>query len=277
MLEHMATAPQIAAAARPLRRENFPVASLLFPRALRPHLRTLYGYARLVDNLGDELPPDERPAALDELERELDACYAGTPSWPAMVELQATIREFSLPREPFERLLEANRIDQRVTEYATWTELLDYCSYSANPCGRLVLGLLRRSDERKLQGASDDVCTALQLVNFIQDVPRDLALGRVYLPAEDRDAFGVTVLDRPNEPLRRLLEFEANRARALLVAGATLERLIGGRMGRAVALFARGGVAAADALERARFDVFSARPSPSRTRLAREALTVLVR
>ena len=267
----------VATAARPVRRENFPVASLLFPKPLRPHLRTLYGYARLVDNLGDELPPKERLAALDELERELDACWSGTPSWPVMVALQPTIREFSLAREPFARLLEANRIDQRVFEYEAWDDLRWYCTYSANPCGRLVLGLLRRSDERRLQTASDDVCTALQLVNFLQDVPRDLALGRIYLPAEDRRRFAVTELDRPNEPLRRLLAFEGTRARELLVAGATLERLIGGRMGRAVGLFARGGMAAVDALERVRWDVFGRRPAPSRRRLALEALGMFIR
>jgi squalene synthase HpnC len=267
----------VATAARPLRRENFPVASLLFPRPLRPHVRALYGYARLVDNLGDELPPDERLAALAALERELDACFGGEPTWPVMRALQPTIREFSLPREPFARLLEANRIDQRVFDYETWDELKEYCRHSADPCGRLVLGLLRRSDERRLQSASDDVCTGLQLVNFLQDVPRDFALGRVYLPAEDRRRFGVTELDRPNEALRLLLAFEADRARRLLVAGATLERLLGGRTGRAVGLFARGGLAALEALARADYDVFSRRPQPSRARLAREAITTLVR
>jgi len=123
---------------------------------------------------------------------------------------------------------------------------------------------------------SDDVCTGLQLVNFLQDVPRDLALGRVYLPAEDRRRFGVTELDRPNEPLRQLLQFEAGRARGLLSAGEPLGRRLGGRTGRAVTAFARGGLAAVEALERARFDVFSGRPKPSRARLARTAIGALV-
>jgi squalene synthase HpnC len=267
----------VASVAKPLRRENFPVASLLFPRPLRPHLRALYGYARLVDNLGDELEQKRRLEALDELERELEACYTGEPTWPPMRRLQPTIHEFDLPREPFQRLIEANRIDQRISEYETWDELKWYCTHSADPCGRLVLGVLRRDGDPELVRSSDDVCTGLQLVNFLQDVPRDLALGRIYLPAEDRRRFGVTQLDRPNEPLRQLLAYESERARRLLTAGETLELRLGGRVGRAVALFALGGLAALEALERAGYDVFSSRPAPSRARLARAAVAVLVR
>jgi squalene synthase HpnC len=268
--------------------ENFPVASFLFPRALRPHLRAVYGFARLVDILGDEAEGD-RLALLDELEREVEACYiaepkpvargraspgraADQPSWPVMQQLQPTIREFDLPREPFLRLIECNRIDQRKSEYETWDEVLWYCDHSADPVGRLVLGLLRLADQPELVAASDDVCTGLQLVNFLQDVPRDLALGRIYMPAEDRRHFGVAVLDRPNEPLRALLRFEAERARGLLAGGRVLRERIGGRIGRAVGLFARGGLAALDTLEDAGWDIFTQRPRPSRLRLAREAL-----
>ena len=253
------------------RTENFPVASLLFPRALRPHLRAVYGFARLVDILGDEAEGD-RPALLDELEGEVEACYSGQPSWPVMQQLQPTIREFDLPREPFLRLIEANRMDQRISEYTTWPDLKHYCVHSADPVGRLVLGLLRRADDAELVAASDDVCTGLQLVNFLQDVPRDLALGRVYLPVEDRRRYDVTVLDAPNEPLTRLLRFEADRASGLLAGGQLLRERIGGRIGRAVGLFARGGLAALEALEDAGWDIFTRRPRPSRLRLAREAL-----
>jgi squalene synthase HpnC len=257
----------VASVARRARTENFPVASLLFPRRLRPHLRAIYGYARLVDILGDEAEGN-RLAALDELEREVEACYTGDPSWPVMQVLQPTIREFSLSREPFLRLIEANRMDQRIAEYETWDDLRQYCRHSADPVGRLVLGLLRLDTEPELVAASDDVCTGLQLVNFLQDVPHDLDLGRVYLPAEDRRRFGVTVLDRPSPELTRTLEFEAERARELLAAGRLLQARIGGRVGRAVGLFARGGLAALEALERARWDIFTQRPRPSRTRLA---------
>src|SRR5881398_3900586 len=260
-----------ASVARRARGENFPVASLLFPRALRPHLRRVYGYCRLVDILGDEAEGD-RSALLDELERELDASYDGEPTWPVMRELQPTIRTFELPRAPFLGLIEANRQDQRVAEYETWDELRDYCTKSADPVGRLVLGVLRRADDPELVAASDDVCTGLQLVNFLQDVPRDLALGRIYLPAEDRACFGVTRLDEPSVPLKRLLWYEAERARGLLGSGEELGRRLGGRVGRAVAVFARGGLAALEALERADWDIFSGRPRPSRARLALAAI-----
>src|SRR6478736_1315565 len=267
-----ATASSVAARART---ENFPVASLLFPRALRPHLRAIYGFARLVDMLGDEVPGD-RLAALDELEAQLEACYEGAPTWEVMRQLQPTIRACSLPREPFLRLIEANRMDQRVSSYETWLDLKGYCVHSADPVGRLVLGVLGRSDDGEVVALSDDVCTGLQLVNFLQDVPRDLALGRVYLPVEDRRRYDVTVLDAPNEPLTRLLEFEAERASGLLAGGQLLRERIGGRIGRAVGLFARGGLAALEALEDAGWDIFTRRPRPSRLRLAREAMGALV-
>jgi squalene synthase HpnC len=261
----------VASVARRARTENFPVASLLFPRRLRPHLRNVYGFARLVDILGDEVEGD-RLAALDDLEREVDACYSGEPSWPVMRALAPTIHEFALPREPFRRLIDANRMDQSRSEYETWDDLREYCRHSADPVGRLVLGLLHLDGEPQLVAASDDVCTGLQLVNFLQDVPRDLELGRVYLPAEDRRRFGVDALDRPSPELLELLRFEAARARGLLAAGQLLQERIGGRVGRAVGLFARGGLAALDALESAQWDIFTQRPRPSRTRLALAAL-----
>jgi squalene synthase HpnC len=280
----------VGAVAARARTENFPVASLLFPRAVRPHLRAIYGFARLVDILGDEyLAGDagkasasseatstsdvagDRLAILDELEREVDACYTGEPTWAVMRELQPTIRACDLPHEPFLRLIEANRMDQQISQYATWADLKHYCVHSADPVGRLVLGVLGR-DEPDLVALSDDVCTGLQLVNFLQDVPRDLALGRVYLPAEDRACFGVTKLNEPNIPLKRLLWYEANRARVLLESGEELGHRLGGRTGRAVAVFGRGGIAALEALERADWDVFNGRPRPSRARLALAAI-----
>ncbi|MGH2936292.1 MAG: squalene/phytoene synthase family protein, partial [Gaiellaceae bacterium] len=250
--------------------------SILFPRRLRGHVRALYCYARLVDELGDAYPGD-RLAALDELEREVELAFTGEPTWPVLRNVQPTVREFDLPREPFLRLIEANRMDQRVAEYETWDDVKQYCVHSADPCGRLVLGVLGRLGDEELVSASDSVCTGLQLVNFLQDVPRDLDLGRIYLPAEDRRRFGDPQLDRPSEELRALLRFEAERAAELLREAEILRERIGGRLGRAVALFGRGGLAALDSLETARWDLFTQRPRPSRARLAREAAVVLVR
>jgi squalene synthase HpnC len=255
--------------------ENFPVVSLLAPRAARPHLRAVYGFARLVDNLGDEAAGD-RDALLDELEQELD----GLPRSEIMRRLRVTIEACGLPREPFARLIEANRIDQRKSRYATWAEVREYCTYSADPVGRLVLGIYGRADEKELVAWSDSVCTGLQLVNFLQDPPRDLELGRVYLPQEDLHRFRVTDAELAgplSERFGALMAFEAQRARELLASGFPLAHALGPRVGRSVALFARGGLAALDALERARWDVFSDRPAPSRLTFARLTLAALLR
>src|SRR5262245_51256002 len=233
---------EVAEVAEKATGENFAVGSILFPRALRPHIRALYCYARLVDELGDSYDGD-RLAALDELEAQVVLTFEGEPTWPVMRNVQPTAREFDLPRDPFLRLIECNRMDQSISEYETWADLKDYCTYSADPCGRLVLGVLRRLDDAELVAASDDVCTGLQLVNFLQHVPRDLELGRIYLPAEDRRAFGDPALDRPGDYLRALLRFESERATGLLRSGELLRARIGGRLGRAVGLFARGGLA----------------------------------
>jgi squalene synthase HpnC len=255
--------------------ENFPVASLLAPRSARAHLRAIYGFARLVDNLGDEAGGD-RGALLAELERELD----GPPRTEIMRRLHETIAACGLPREPFARLIDANRIDQERTRYETWDGLRSYCTYSADPVGRLVLGVYGRVGDRELVAMSDAVCTGLQLVNFIQDPPRDLALGRVYLPQEDLRRFAVREEELGGPLTARvasLLRFEAERARALLERGLPLRRALGGRAGLSIALYARGGLAALAALERAGWDVFSARPAPTRWTIARLALRELAR
>jgi squalene synthase HpnC len=257
------------------RGENFPVVSLLAPRAARPHLRAIYGFARLVDNLGDEVEGD-RAVLLDELERELD----GPPRTEIMQRLHTTIQARRLPLEPFRRLIEANRIDQRRARYETWPDVREYCTYSAEPVGRLVLGVYGRAGDPELVAMSDNVCTGLQLANFMQDPPRDLALGRVYLPQEDLRRFGVRDDDLagPHSPhIAELLAFEAERARSLLLHGLPLAAALGRRAGRSVALYARGGLAALDTLERAGWDVFSSRPAPSRWTFTRLALRELLR
>jgi 15-cis-phytoene synthase len=268
--------PELALARIDARRsgENFPVASLLAPAEARPHLRAIYGFARLVDNLGDEAAGD-RLALLDELERELE----GPPRTEIMRRLHKTIEARSLPLEPFRRLIEANRIDQRKPRYETWDEVREYCTYSAEPVGRLVLAVYGR-DEPDLVAMSDDVCAGLQLVNFLQDPPRDLALGRVYLPLEDLRRFGLgdeELAGPGSERFAALGRFEAERAQALLARGFPLAGALGGRIGRSVALFARGGLAALEALEKSGWEVFSSRPAPGRLTFVRLAATELLR
>src|SRR5215218_6447464 len=223
--------PTADAVLRKARREYFPVASRLLPPGLRRHLLAVYGYARLVDDVGDELEGDSS-AELDEIERDLDRLYAGDgPRHPVLRPLARTIREFDVPREPFEKLLEANRQDQRVGSYPTYADLLAYCELSANPVGHLVLHVLRAATPERLE-LSDDVCTALQLVEHWQDVGEDFRRGRIYLPFEDRQLYGVTDEDLA-EPttltnVRTLVYFETRRTRRLLEDGAPLVHMLSG-------------------------------------------------
>jgi len=252
--------------------ENFPVASRALPRRVRSHLLALYGFARLVDELGDGAPPGagvdltvpERLTALDELERDLDRAYRGEAKHPLLKLLEPTLRECSLPRGPFVRLIEANRVDQRVSRYETWEQLRGYCELSANPVGELVLGVFGQATPARV-ARSDAICTALQLAEHCQDVAEDRDRGRVYLPLADMARFGCTIADlsseHAGEPLRQTVAFELARARELLARGAPLiDELRGVRERLAVAAFVAGGRAALDAIERASCDVLAGPP-----------------
>jgi squalene synthase HpnC len=253
--------------------ENFPVASRALPRRSRAHLLALYGFARLVDELGDggERPPAERLAALAWLESELERAYVGRAAHPLVVALTPTLHACALPREPFLRLIEANRVDQRVARYETWEQLLGYCELSANPVGELVLGVFGRATPERV-ALSNRICTALQLAEHWQDVAEDYARGRVYLPAEDRARWGCEEDDLAGAPsgaswrLRGLLAFEVARTRELLAEGLALIATLRGRERIAVAAFAGGARAALDAVERAGYDVLAGAPQASRAR-----------
>lgn len=259
--------------------ENFPVASRVLPVGVRADLLAIYGFARLVDELGDSAVGD-RLAALDWLEQELGRAFAGEAEHPLLVRLQPTLRERGLERGPFERLIEANRVDQRVSEYATWEQLRGYCALSADPVGELVLAVFGISDPA-LIALSDSVCTALQLIEHCQDVAEDLAVGRVYLPAEDLARFGCSreeLRDAHAGPaVRAVVAFELARARSLLDAGAPLIRHLSGRARLAVAAFVAGGRAAASAIERADYDVLVGPPRAGRMRLLSALAATLLR
>ncbi|HSZ06259.1 MAG TPA: squalene synthase HpnC [Solirubrobacteraceae bacterium] len=250
--------------------ENFPVASRVLPRRVRAHLLAVYGFARLVDELGDseEIAPADRLPALDWLEDELDRVFRGEATHPLLVRLQATVRECGLPREPFARLIEANRVDQRVARYRTWEQLRGYCALSADPVGELVLGIFGLATPARI-ALSSSICTALQLAEHCQDVAEDLARGRVYLPLEDLERFGCAEAelerDHAGSALREVLSFEVDRARGLLDEGAPLIGQLRGRPRLAVAAFVAGGRSALDAVERARYDVLAGPPRAGRT------------
>ena len=254
--------------------ENFPVALRVLPRDVRTHLLAIYGFARLTDDLGDEgsASPDERVAALDRLDADLDGVFdpgAAGLTDPVLERLAATVRECSLPEEPFRRLIEANRIDQRVARYTTWDELRGYCTYSADPVGRLVLGVFGVSTPRR-EALSDEVCTALQLIEHLQDVGEDHARGRVYLPADDLARFGCAETDlaasTASPALRRVVVFESDRARVLLRSGAALVADLSGSARLAVGGFVAGGLATLDAFAAGGHDVLASTLRPSRAR-----------
>ncbi len=245
--------------------ENFSVATLLLPRPLLPHFHAVYAYCRWADDLADEV--DHGPQALTLLSwwrDELLRCYDGTPRHPVMIALRETIRRFGIPPKPFLDLLAAFEQDQHVKNYTTYEQLLGYCRNSANPVGRLVLYLCRSFDDERAT-LSDHVCTGLQLANFWQDVARDLAIGRVYLPEEDRQRFGYRDDDLANRrftpAFAELMAFEVGRARELFHRGLPLVELVPGNVRLDIELFARGGLAILRKIEARGYNVWQSRPA----------------
>jgi squalene synthase HpnC len=253
--------------------ENFHVASWFLPKALRPHFHSIYAYCRVSDDLGDEV--GNRSAALALLDwwgRELDACYEGRARHPVFVALAETIRACSIPKEPFADLLTAFRQDQTVTRYATMQQVLEYCRYSANPVGRLVLYACGYADEERFR-LSDATCSALQLANFWQDVRVDFGKDRVYIPQQDMEHYGVadeTIGQGIATPaFRALLQHEVSFARSLFEEGLPLINMVGRDLALDLDLFSRGGLEILRAIERCGYDVLSARPAiAKRTKFA---------
>ncbi|GMA64634.1 squalene synthase HpnC [Alicyclobacillus fastidiosus] len=242
--------------------ENFSVLSLFIPRDLRPHFSAIYAYCRGVDDIGDEFSGD-RLQALDEWAHQLSLCYTGTPTSPGFRALQYTIHQFDLPREPFDQLIEANRRDQHQSTYASWEDLLDYCRYSANPVGRMVLGLFGYQDDYR-QRLSDCTCTALQIANHLQDVSRDVVRGRFYVPLEDLERFGSSLSEYRagviTAPIRACIRHEVERTWELFHRGEQLEQTVPRRLRLQLRLYRLGGEAILRSLERQNFDPVSRRP-----------------
>ncbi|MBL7497253.1 squalene synthase HpnC [Frankia sp. CNm7] len=259
--------------------ENFPVSPAVLPAAIREDFQAIYGFARLVDDIGDEAPGD-RLALLDQLAADLERIWLDEPQLPVFQRLARTVRARELPMEPFARLIEANRLDQRVTRYATFDDLLRYCTLSADPIGRMVLGVLGKATPDRVI-LSDRVCTALQLAEHLQDVAEDYANGRIYLPLEDMDTFGVTEADlaapTASPALRNLMAFQVARATTILDQGAPLASLLEGRMRLAIAGFVGGGRAALHAVRQAGYDVLGGAPKASKQRVAAASLWVAAR
>lgn len=250
--------------------ENFTVASWFLPRRLRPHFHSIYAYCRISDDLGDEVGnPKQSLALLDLWGGELDACYRGEARHPVFVALAETIRACDIPKEPFADLLVAFRQDQTVTRFPTMQDVLAYSRYSANPVGRLVLYACGYR-QPELFRLSDLTCTALQLANFWQDVARDYGIGRIYLPLEDMQRFGVAeatiAVGVATPEFRELVRFEVECTRKMLYDGMPLSGMVDRELALDIDLFSRGGLEILRAIERQRFDVLRSRPVVSKSR-----------
>jgi squalene synthase HpnC len=250
--------------------ENFSVATWFMPRRLRQHFCNVYAYCRISDDLGDETnDPAASLQLLAEWEQELDACYAGHPRHPVFVALAETVRQFDIPQKPFADLLKAFRQDQTVIRYETFSDLLGYCENSANPVGRLVLYVCGYRDPER-QALSDFTCTALQLANFWQDVTVDWQKGRMYLPVEDLQRWGVSeqeIAEAHNSPsFCQMMKFEVNRAREWFRQGLPLIKKVDSSLAVDIELFSRGGQEILNAIERQGFGVLGRRPVISKRR-----------
>jgi squalene synthase HpnC len=276
--------------------ENFPVALRLLPRRYRGHLAAVYGFARSVDDMGDEAAPQERAALLDELEADVGRLYrmvsrgsgrpgaptasgredegpAGPPRLSVVRALAPAVVACAIPAQPFCDLIAANRQDQVVSRYATFGDLEDYCRLSANPVGRIVLHVFGAATPER-EALSDRVCTALQLAEHWQDVAEDLRAGRIYLPQEDMERFGCTEDDlaapRAAPKVRALMAYEERRARCLLDTGAPIVGTLRGAARLAVAGYVAGGRAALAAIAASGHDALRATPRPGKARVAAE-------
>jgi squalene synthase HpnC len=249
--------------------ENFPVALRLLPRRPRSHLARVYQYARFVDDVGDEAPGD-RLAMLDRIEADVRALAAGGATLAPVAALAAVIDDCAVPIEPFLNLVQANRVDQRVSRYESFGDLLDYCRLSAAPVGRIVLHIAGAATEQNI-AYSDAVCAGLQVLEHCQDVGEDARAGRVYLPAEDLRAAGVPDADltaaATSARLRRVIAKQVDRADALFATGRPLIGRLRGWSRVAVAGYLAGGQATSSALHAATFDVLAAPIRPGKARI----------
>ncbi|MDQ6708625.1 MAG: squalene synthase HpnC [Acidobacteriota bacterium] len=261
--------------------ENFHVVSFLLPKKLHQDFYNVYSFCRWADDLGDEMgDPRESLRLLAWWGRELDSMYAGQSTHPVFIALRARVQRHDIPKQPFADLIRAFVQDQTVTRYANWDELLDYCVYSANPAGRLVLYLCGYADEAR-QRLSDATCTALQLANFWQDVTVDLRKDRVYLPLDvlarhgcsERDVFALKTSPGFRAAMRELVD----RARGLFEEGLPLARTVDRRLAVDLELFSRGGLRILEKIEEMDYDVLSRRPAISKSERVRLLVSTLAR
>jgi squalene synthase HpnC len=253
--------------------ENFNVVSWLLPREVHQSFYNVYSYCRWADDLGDEIPDAQRALALlDQWEEELRHCYAGRATHPVLIALAETARQHDIPQKPFADLLIAFRRDQTVKRHPDWASVLDYCVYSANPVGRIVLYVCGYRDPAR-QELADWTCTALQLANFWQDVARDLDIGRIYIPLDHLAAHGLSEKDlearRFDARYARMMKELVEYTRTLFARGRPLARNVSGPLRTDIDMFSRGGLAVLDAIEAIGYNTIEHRPAISRGAQAR--------
>jgi len=261
--------------------ENFHVVSFLLPKNMHQDFYNVYSYCRWADDLGDEIGDTaESLRLLNWWSVELDRMYAGEARHPVFVALQGTVNKYGIPKQPFADLVRAFVQDQTVTRYRDWAGVLDYCVYSANPVGRLVLYLCGYSDPER-QRLSDATCTGLQLANFWQDVTVDQGKDRVYLPLDLLAKHNYTVEDlfarKFDERFREVMREAVAEARGFFMQGLPLARMVNRRLSVDLELFSRGGLCILDKIEKQGYDVLTTRPSISKLVRVRLLLTTLLR
>jgi squalene synthase HpnC len=249
--------------------ENFHVVTFLLPKRLHQDFYNVYGFCRWADDLGDEMGDTQESLRLLAWWREeLDAMYAGRATHPVFVALAGTVRRHDLPRQLFADLIQAFIQDQTVTRYRTWPDVFDYCRYSANPVGRLVLRLCGYADPER-DRMSDATCTALQLANFWQDVTVDLEKGRIYLPLDLMERRGYSEAElfakKFTPAFREAMKEAVGVARELFLEGLPLARTVNRRLAFDLDLFSRGGLQVLRKIERQGYDVLRQRPHITKT------------
>ena len=246
--------------------ENFPVASILLPKRLRRAVEIIYRFARQADDFADEgdFSNKERLAKLDNFHAELNRIAANeAPQTPLFRDVAGIVAQYQLPLQLFHDLLDAFSQDVVKKRYTNFDEVLDYCRRSANPVGRLLLHLYEEATPPNL-AYSDAICTSLQIINFWQDVKKDYAIGRIYLPQDEMTRFGVTEKfiadERVDAAWRGLMQFQVQRARTMMLQGAPLGSILTGRIGLEMRLIIAGGLRILDKLEVAQYDMYRYRP-----------------
>ena len=248
--------------------ENFTVGSYLVPKEKRPHIYAVYAFCRWSDDLGDEIgDPQKSFELLDLWLKELESCYGGTPSHPVFIALKESIKKFDLPIQPFQDLIKAFKMDQVVSRYKSFEELLYYCQHSANPVGRIFLMLFGYRDPERFDLA-DATCTALQITNFLQDIAIDLTKGRIYIPLEDMDFFNYAeselISKKVNDSFIKLMKFEIGRTQEIFSKGLQLVKKVSGRVQLDIELFSRGGLQILEMIKKNNYDIFNNRPTISK-------------